>query len=271
MSGSITEYSPILIRNIDDIKRDARSNLLKTAKVSRSYHIGQINATSNFLRPNSASAKFVTEVCQQEEMRIQTQRRLLRKAKSQSMDRPPRQLDAMSRTSTQMSAARPAALSDAESFTFDVFEEIGNVDSPTAGSRPLSGMQDSPKAGSRPLSGYRSLSGMHRPASGKSDRPASGKSDRPASGKSSGKLSPTSMQQMHSFQDGKSNPKQIIPISKSKSFETRPKLSKEEKEQTALAKIEEKRLRVFQKQLDIETKERQVMWLTIIAHFCRTG
>lgn len=284
--GSATEYTPINIRNIDDIKRDARSNLLKTAKVGRNYHIGQINTTSHFLRPNSANANLVSQVCAEEDQRLRYRRKLLRRAKGQSksIDKSPleRSSSLPPPISTQQSLAMESspAFMDAESFEQggDIFEDCGRADaSPVDGPRPLSGTHRSQSWKKSPSGGERSMGEQAADTQRAGVRPLSGRniSGRSTSGqRSAGKASPGGTQggvrHQHSLQEGKHTPK-ALPAVRAKTFEVRPKQNKEEKEKSAIAKIEEKKNRVLQKQLDIQRKDQQLMWLKVIAYVSRTG
>lgn len=270
--GSVTEYTPILIRNIDDIKRDARSNLLRSSKIGRHYHIQKINPTSNVLRPNSANAKFVAAVYREEEDRVRQQRRRLRKSKSQSMDRSPLHSFALKPSPRapfpvlDKTSSMELELTDIVEFHGDVFEDTV-IDDPGSPEHPLSGKHSSPIRSERPFSG------KDADCSHNGTRAGSANNNGPNHRHNLANFPPSTgggLKKIKSFSEGTTT-KMAPVITKIRSFEIKPKATKEEKEKAALAKIEEKRQRVLQKQLSLEQREQTVLWMKIVAHFSRTG
>ena len=207
------------------------------------------------------------------------------------MDRPPleRSSSLPPAISTQQSSGMGStyAFMDVESFERgdDIFEDCDAANdspSPVDGKRPLSGSHRSQSWKKSPQGGERATgdpTGDVQHAGGRplSGRPLSGRNVgvRPTSGqRSAGKVSPGGAQgglrHQHSHQDGKHTPK-VLPAVRAKSFEVKPKQTKDEKEKAAIAKIEEKKNRVLQQQLRIERKEQQLLWLKVIAYVSRTG
>jgi hypothetical protein len=290
-SNTATEYTPVVIRNIDDIKRDARLNLLKITKVGRSYHIGRINDTSRFLRPNSANAILVSEVCQGEEERRKLKRKM-RRMQSQTLNASPDlSLNPSPIGTGRLMSGLPPLGNSFQSAGEDFFEDVGPADDAAfaSGERPLSGtvrpssalrksLSASPKNGEIPGSGRRRPGSgdnawstaivLSRPEGG--TRPGSGQ--RPISGQRPNSGPNSSIRRTHStMEGGKAGPKADNKLTKSKSFDVRPKLSKEDKEKAIMAKIAEKRLRVEQKQLDLERIQQQMLWMKIVVYLSRLG
>ena len=224
--------------------------------------MGRINETARSLRPNSANALLVSEVVQQEENRRKRQR--IKRSKSKSMVCDPSGTRVTTSDQNNKHKLQHRLSSDMDD---NIFEDF----SPSEHTR------------SRPLSEIcRSTSG--RPKSGPSSRPSSSKraesfkNEKDYKSNKRDEGNPVlekhsrgdNLSLHHSFNDAKPVAKPEI-VSKSKSFDIKPKLTKEQKEKAALAKIEEKRLRVEQKQLEIQRKEQQMMWLKYISHLSRTG
>lgn len=259
--SSVTEYVPMRVRDIREIKREARAEMNKSSRGVQGYPIAPLDLTSRYIRPHSSTAHLISQICSEEKLKAS---RLAHKLRSKSLN-----ADTLKGSKSIPGRKNPAApkgseedlpdrsptvirVAPAESHTDDDILQRGH--SSGGGSRPNS------RGGNRPQSG-----GLQRSAF-RSDQ----------SDSSIRKKSPNALTKMATFsmgtdtKDGKDRSRpELLPKSKS-SVESRQQQILQ-LEEDAARKIEEKRLRVKERQLALENRERQILWMQMIVHLSRSA
>ncbi len=253
----------------------------KSSRGTQGYHVPPLDLSSRYIRPHSSTAHLISQIYSEEKLKASKQKQRSKSLSTTQLNRSKSTPGNKTAAGANICSSVCIIVLKLSSSLFCV-EISGSEESLTDRGPTVirAEPQSDDEAAQQRAQGRPDSRGGNRPDSRGGNRPLSGGLQRSAfrsdQSDTSKKKSPQVLTKMATFsmgsdgKDTKDRPRpEILPKSKS-TVESRHQQVLQQEEEAA-RKIEEKRLRVKERQLALENRERQILWLQMIVHLSRSA